>query len=197
MEHDINSPENLDNSKVFENDNKMSATVASEKKGAGRFAKILIPLLILLVVAGIFFYRQRDDSSVPEGYSLVLTQLDMAALMEEGQPIIIDFGADYCPPCKQMAPTLEKMHTDYAGKAIIHYVDMELSPEIAKNYPIRVIPTQVIYNADGSPFVPDEELIGYTMYQNPEGKHALTVHEGLLTEKDFTELLEDLGVDSQ
>ena len=69
--------------------------------------------------------------------------VDFAALSEYGLPIIVDYGADTCIPCKEMAPMLEKANKDFQGKAFIKFVNVWDYPDAANNVPIQVIPTQV------------------------------------------------------
>ena len=55
------------------------------------------------------------------------------------------------------------------GKASIHYLDIEKYPETAMQYPVQVIPTQVFFLPDGSPYMPDEQLgIPFTLYTSRE-----------------------------
>ncbi|WP_173064829.1 thioredoxin family protein [Sulfurimicrobium lacus] len=65
------------------------------------------------------------------------------------KPRLVDLGAGKCIPCKQMAPILEKLRDEYAGKFEVVFIDVWKAPEAATPYRIRVIPTQVFYNADG------------------------------------------------
>jgi len=64
-------------------------------------------------------------------------------------PLLLDLGADKCVPCKLMAPILEKMEHDYAGKMDVQFIDVWKKPEAAKPYGVRVIPTQIFYGSDG------------------------------------------------
>lgn len=89
----------------------------------------------------------------------------LTALTNQRLPVVIDFGADSCVPCKEMAPVLTDLNRELAGKAIIHFVDVWKYRNLANSYPIRVIPTQVLFNADGSPFLPPENYpLPLTMY---------------------------------
>lgn len=106
-------------------------------------------------------------------------------------PIIIDYGADSCIPCKQMAPVLEKANKEFYGKAFVKFINVWDYPDAANNVPVQVIPTQVLFNADGTSFVPSEELakkIQFDMYSHRDtGEHIFTVHQGGLTEEQMWE----------
>jgi thioredoxin 1 len=124
-------------------------------------------------------------------------KLDLDRLKSYGLPIMIDFGADYCPPCREMKPTLEKLNEELKGKVIIKYVDVEKLTKVAQDYPIRVIPTQVFYDKEGNPFNPsDPDAAGMYIYSHREtNEHLFTVHEGLMTETDILAVLREMGME--
>ncbi len=110
--------------------------------------------------------------------------------------MIIDFGADECVPCKEMAPVLEHLNADYMDKAIIKFVDVWKTPQAASGFPVQVIPTQIFVNADGTPYVPSEDLgIQFIMYSDDTtNEHIFTAHQGGLTEDQLELVLKDMGV---
>ena len=64
-------------------------------------------------------------------------------------PRIVDVGADKCIPCIRMAPELEKLKKEYAGVLEVEFVDVWKKPQAAEPYKVRVIPTQIFYDASG------------------------------------------------
>ena len=68
-------------------------------------------------------------------------------------PCIIDFYADWCGPCKAVAPVLEELAAEYAGKLIIYKVDTEVEQELAAAFGVRSIPTLLFCPMDGAPQV--------------------------------------------
>ena len=64
-------------------------------------------------------------------------------------PKLLDLGAGKCIPCKMMAPILEGLKTEYAGKMEVQFVDVWLDPGAGKQYGVEMIPTQIFYDADG------------------------------------------------
>lgn len=64
-------------------------------------------------------------------------------------PKLLDLGADKCIPCRMMAPVLEDLKKEYAGKMNVEFIDVWVNPDAAKPYGIEVIPTQIFYDADG------------------------------------------------
>lgn len=167
-----------------------------------KLLKVIIPVCIIIVIAGIWVIKNYDKSSGKqtakneEDFYLEATAIDLENLTSYGLPIIIDFGADSCIPCKEMAPVLKTMNAEMRGKAIIKFVDVWKNGDAARNFPVQVIPTQVFINADGTPYIPGEDIgIEFTMYSYKETEeHAYTVHQGGLTEEQMRLILADMGV---
>lgn len=68
-------------------------------------------------------------------------------------PIVIDFYADWCGPCKMVAPILEELSKEYEGKLTIYKVDTEVEMELASVFGIRSIPTFLFIPVDGDPMM--------------------------------------------
>jgi thioredoxin 1 len=68
-----------------------------------------------------------------------------------GKPIprLVDLGATKCNACKMLAPILEEMRTNYAGRLDVQFIDVWENPEAGKEYGIKIIPTQIFYDAEG------------------------------------------------
>ena len=72
----------------------------------------------------------------------------------QGQlPAIIDFYADWCGPCKMVAPVLEELSKEYAGKLVIYKVDTDAEQELSAVFGIQSIPTMLFIGADGEPMM--------------------------------------------
>ena len=87
------------------------------------------------------------SQSIPEKEGTVIKASEQAKL-----PKLIDLGADKCIPCKMMAPILEELKSEYAGRLEVVFIDVWKNPEKGREYGIRVIPTQIFYDADGNEF---------------------------------------------
>ena len=66
-------------------------------------------------------------------------------------PCLIDFYADWCSPCKMVAPILEELAVEYKGKINIYKVDTEAEQELAAVFGIRSIPSLLFCPSDGAP----------------------------------------------
>ena len=66
-------------------------------------------------------------------------------VLQSDQPVLVDFWAAWCPPCRALAPVLDAVAQDYQGKAKIVKIDIDAEPEIADRYGIRSIPTLMLF----------------------------------------------------
>jgi thioredoxin 1 len=77
----------------------------------------------------------------------------------KGLPRLVDLGAGKCIPCKAMAPILEQLRSDFAGRMDVVFIDVWQRPEEGDAYRIRMIPTQIFYGADGRELARHEGFI--------------------------------------
>lgn len=125
-------------------------------------AKMVI-VLILIGAVGVVIALKRIKSS-PEmeetssSLSAVETSTQKSNIDREGLqgrpqaadlPRLVDLGADKCIPCKMMAPILEELKKKYAGVFNVEFIDVWKNPDAAEQYGIRVIPTQIFFDASG------------------------------------------------
>ncbi len=172
--------------------------------------KIVIPAAVILVIVGIWVFKNAESgesnlssnntSTIQDDnpdFDLNVTKvIDLDKLKSYGLPILIDFGADSCLPCKEMAPVLKKLNQELRGKAIILFVDVWKNQSLADGYPISVIPTQVFFDPAGNPYTPQGANAGqFIMYTLKDSKkHVLTTHEGGMTEKMILDVLVEMGM---
>ena len=88
-------------------------------------------------------------------------------------PRLVDLGASSCIPCKMMVPILEDIKKEYAGRLEVVFIDVRENPGASKEYKIRIIPTQIFYDAS------DNEMFR---------------HEGFMSKEDILAKWKNLGV---
>ncbi len=161
---------------------------------------------IVLLVAGVYVLkkstealpasaRAAEDVSTKDDLH-VTSPIDFDQMRAAGVPVIIDFGADSCQPCKEMAPVLAELHKSLKGKAIIRFVDVWKYKNLAEGVPLRVIPTQVFFDSEGKPFKPPASLgIEFILYRRKDtNEHVFTAHEGGLNRAQMLEILNAMGM---
>ncbi|MFH1512294.1 MAG: thioredoxin family protein [Bacillota bacterium] len=178
--------------------------------------QIAVVLIVGLLVVGIWVIKNNENESEKQAassdaedaintaassaetnadFALEAEAINLEQLLACQLPIIIDFGADSCVPCKEMAPMLQTMNAEMLVAAIIKFVDVWKHASAADGFPIQVIPTQVFINADGTPYAPSEDMgVEFTLYSYTDtGAHAFTIHQGGLTEDQMRAILADMG----
>jgi thioredoxin 1 len=69
-----------------------------------------------------------------------------ADVLQADKPVIVDFWAEWCGPCRQVAPVLEEIAREHGDKVTIAKVNIDENPEIARQYRIMSIPTMNVYS---------------------------------------------------
>jgi len=142
--------------------------------------KIVIVGVLAVSVALVIALKHRSFSSSPEPMSVQPPgSVEPNAVAPKPQPakalpLLVDLGADKCIPCKMMAPILEELKKEYADRFRVDFFDVWKDPDIARKYGIRLIPTQVFFDASGK---------------------ELFRHEGFFSREDILAKWKELGVE--
>ena len=94
-----------------------------------------------------------------------------AEVLNSDKPVLVDFWAEWCMPCRMLSPTIEKLAKDYAGKVKVGKVDTDANRDVSMKYGISAIPTVILF----------------------KGGKIATKFVGLRQEKDFKEVLDAEG----
>ena len=77
--------------------------------------------------------------------ALQITDANFEELVNSGKPMVLDFWAEWCGPCRMVAPIIEELATEYAEKAVVGKVDVDNNPDITAKFGIRNIPTILFF----------------------------------------------------
>ena len=99
--------------------------------------------------------------------ALEITDNNFKEILAEGKPVVIDFWAPWCGPCKMVGPIIEELAGEYEGKALIGKCDVDENGDVAAEYGIRNIPT-VLFFKNG-------ELVDKQVGSAPKPKDAAQI----------------------
>lgn len=75
--------------------------------------------------------------------ALAINKDNFEQVLASGQPVVIDFWAEWCGPCRMMSPIVDELAAEYEGRAVVAKCDVEENDEITMKYGVRNIPTIV------------------------------------------------------
>jgi len=145
----------------------------SKGDSMNKTVKILIGIGLIAAVALVLAVKhqnQQKNASVlqPSSGTMEVQPADSSL------PRLVDLGAGKCIPCKMMAPILESLKQEYAGKFDVIFIDVWEKPDEGAQYGIRMIPTQIFFD--------------------PSGKELFR-HEGFFSKEDILAKWKELGFD--
>ncbi len=113
------------------------------------------PVIGILLVMGIAFVLIKtsvDQSGKGSGPQSAIenSKTDVKSEQKKSLPMLVDLGKGTCIPCKKMKPILDELKTEYQGRAIVKVIDLRYEPGEARRYGIRLIPTQIFFDAEGN-----------------------------------------------
>lgn len=136
----------------------------------GRWTKVGIVAGVVVVTVIAFVARGLRRAGEPASLGTGETE----RTTDKALPRLVDLGAGKCIPCKMMAPILEELKREYVGRMDVVVIDVSEHPAAGEPYGIRIIPTQIFYDASGK---------------------ELWRHEGFISRQDILAKWKELGVD--
>ncbi len=79
------------------------------------------------------------------GKTIEITDANFEEVINSDKPVLVDFWAEWCGPCKMIGPIVEEMAGEYDGKAVIGKVDVDSNPGVSAKFGIRSIPTLLVF----------------------------------------------------
>ena len=142
-----------------------------------KYQKVVIVVALVIVVGMVFALKQNHEASSDprdEPGQTVHSPADQGAASSAKThlPRLVDLGAGKCIPCKLMAPILEELKKEYAGRMEVEFIDVWENRLAGERYRIRSIPTQIFYDASGK---------------------ELFRHEGFYSKQDILNKCKELG----
>jgi thioredoxin 1 len=125
--------------------------------------KIAIILVVAGLVAGAVALKNSKSSTASTTAPVepvATVQPSAASTAPQKLPKLLDLGATKCIPCKKMAPILEELKKQYAGKMEVEFIDVWQNPDAGNRYGIRLIPTQIFFDATGKELFRHEGFFG-------------------------------------
>lgn len=112
-----------------------------------RRARPAVVLMLALAVAAVLWLKPRPDPDATGRSPGGPGPLPLA--VSHAVPRLVDVGADACVPCKLMAPILDELRQEYAGRLEVVFVDVWKDPDAGRSYGVYSIPTQIFYDPAG------------------------------------------------
>jgi len=79
------------------------------------------------------------------GKTIELTDSNFDQVINSEKPVLVDFWAEWCGPCKMIGPVVEELAGDYEGKAVVAKINVDENPQVTARFGVRNIPTLLVF----------------------------------------------------
>ncbi len=101
--------------------------------------------VVLCVVSLLLLGCQNETAPLGE-HEIRLTEANFQQqVLESDLPVLVDFSATWCGPCKDMAPVVAEVAEQYQGRAIVGQLDIDQVPAISQKYGVAMVPTFIVF----------------------------------------------------
>ena len=113
---------------------------------------MVVGILIAIVIGFILIKGSVDQTGGGLGSNATGedSRIGLESQRTKKLPMLVDLGKGTCIPCKKMKPILDELKAEYEGRAIVEVIDLRYDRQAAKKYGVRLIPTQVFFDAEGN-----------------------------------------------
>ncbi len=87
-------------------------------------------------------------------------------VLQSSLPVLVEFSAEWCPPCKMLAPIIHALAAQYQGKLVVGMIDSDAHPELVQRYGVMGIPTLILFQK-GEPV---QRIVGYQPRERVEAQ---------------------------
>ena len=110
-------------------------------------------LLSIILIFAIIGFSFAQESTENQKSNIKTPEELQREVLESDTPVLLDFWASWCGPCKSLSPILDELAQEYSGKLDIYKVNVDAEPELASLFRVRTVPTLVFAPMEGNPHI--------------------------------------------